>query len=135
MAGLFGWKRHKNQGNDADNKKTLKEFKKLVKDKKYDRALRLGTQYLLKIPNDHDVLFTVGGIHYLNNRYAKAMPYFERALEISEYDIDVLLLKAYSHQKLGQDKRCIQCCNKITEIDPKNKQVMSLLNLLPRSND
>ena len=40
---------------------------------------------------------------------------------------DVLLLKAYSHQKLGENKRIIQCCDKIKEIDPKNKAVAKLL--------
>ncbi len=53
--------------------------------------------------------------------------YFEKALEIGTYDIDVLLLKAYSHQKLDENKRAIQCCEKIQEIDPKNKSVFNLL--------
>ena len=34
------------------NAEKLKEFKKLVKEKKYDEALKLGTEYLLKVPNE-----------------------------------------------------------------------------------
>ena len=56
-----------------------------------------------------------------------AISYFEKALEIGAYDVDVLLLKAYSHQKLGENKRAIQCCEKIQEIDFKNKSVSNLL--------
>jgi tetratricopeptide (TPR) repeat protein len=69
----------------------------------------------------------VGSIYYLKNKYRTAISYFDKSLEIGEYDVDVLLLKAYSHQKLGENKRAIQCCEKIKEIDPKNKSVQQLL--------
>ena len=51
----------------------------------------------------------------------------QKALKIGTYDVDVLLLKAYSHQKLGEGKQAMQCCEKIREIDPKNKSVSDLL--------
>jgi tetratricopeptide (TPR) repeat protein len=66
----------------------------------------------------------------MKNKYKIAISYFDKALEIGSYDIDVLLLKAYSHQKLGENKRTIQCCDKIREIDPKNKAVSELLEQL-----
>ena len=69
----------------------------------------------------------MGGIYYLQNKHKIVISYFEKALEIGTYDIDVLLLKAYSHQKLDENKRAIQCCEKIQEIDPKNKSVFNLL--------
>lgn len=109
------------------NIEKLKEIKKLVKEKKYDAALKSGTEYLQKVPHHHDLLFTLGGIYYLQKKYKTAINYFERALEIGSYDIEVLLLKAYSHQKLGENKRAIQCCEKIQEINPKNKAVIALL--------
>jgi tetratricopeptide (TPR) repeat protein len=96
-------------------------------EKKYAEALKSGRDYLHKMPHNHDVLFTVGGIYYLQKKYKTAISYFEKALEIGTYDVDVLLLKAYSHQKLGENKRAIQCCEKIQEIDPKNKSVSNLL--------
>lgn len=123
LVGLFAPK-------DPQKKKNiekLKEIKKLVKEKKYDAALKSGTEYLQKVPHHHDLLFTLGGIYYLQKKYKTAITYFERALEIGSYDVEVLLLKAYSHQKLGENKRAIQCCEKIQEINPKNKAVVALL--------
>ena len=110
-----------------NNIKKFKEFKKLLKEKKYTAALKSGTELLRKVPNHHDALFMVGSIYYLKNKYGTAITFFDRSLEIGEYDIDVLLLKAYSHQKLSENKRAIQCCEKIKEIDPKNKSVQQLL--------
>ncbi len=125
MTGLFS--RTPKNPQKKKNIQKIKELKKLVKEKKYSTALKLGTEYLQKVPHNHDVLFTVGGIYYLQNKYAIAISYFDKALEIGTYDVDVLLLKAYSHQKLAENKRAIQCCEKIQEIDPKNKAVSTLL--------
>jgi len=125
MTGLFS--RAPKDPQKKKNTQKLKEIKKLVKEKKYAEALKSGRDYLHKMPHNHDVLFTVGGIYYLQKKYKTAISYFEKALEIGTYDVDVLLLKAYSHQKLGENKRAIQCCEKIQEIDPKNKSVSSLL--------
>ena len=125
MTGLFS--RAPKDPQKKKNTQKLKEIKKLVKEKKYAEALKSGRDYLRKTPHNHDVLFTVGGIYYLQKKYKTAISYFEKALEIGTYDVDVLLLKAYSHQKLGENKRAIQCCEKIQEIDPKNKSVSNLL--------
>ena len=125
LVGLFS--RTPKDPNLKNNIKKFKEFKKLVKDKKYAEALKSGTEFLRKVPNHHDALFMVGSIYYLKNKYRTAISYFDKSLEISEYDVDVLLLKAYSHQKLSENKRAIQCCDKIKEIDPKNKSVQQLL--------
>ncbi|MEX0862535.1 tetratricopeptide repeat protein [Nitrosopumilus sp.] len=125
MTGLFS--RTPKDPQKKKNVQKIKELKKLVKEKKYTAALKLGTEYLQKVPYNHDVLFTVGGIYYLQNKYATAISYFDKALEIGTYDVDVLLLKAYSHQKLAENKRAIQCCEKIQEVDPKNKVVSALL--------
>ncbi len=75
-------------------------------------------------------MFAIGGIYYLKNKYKTAISYFDKALEISSHDPDILLLKAYSHQKFAENKQVIQCCNKILEVDPKNKQVTELLKQL-----
>ncbi|MBA4436159.1 MAG: tetratricopeptide repeat protein [Nitrosopumilus sp.] len=112
------------------NVEKFKEFQKLAKEKKYDEALKSGTEYLRMAPNNHDAQFTVGGIYYLKKKYKTAISHFDKALEIGSYDVDVLLLKAYCHQKLGENKRAIQCCEKIQEIDPKNKAVSELLSQL-----
>ena len=112
------------------NIEQFKKFKKLVKGKKYPEALKLGLDYLEKVPYNHDALFTIGGIYYLKNKYRTAISFFDRALETGDSDVDVLLLKAYSHQKLQEDKIAINCCEKIQDLDPKNKSVPNLLSEL-----
>ena len=128
LVGLFS--RTPKDPNLKKNAEKFKEFKKLAKQKKYDDALKSGTEYIRKVPNNHDALFTMGGIYYLKKKYKTAISYLDKSLEIGAYDVDALLLKAYSHQKLGEDKRAIQCCEKIQEIDPKNKSVSELLTQL-----
>ncbi|MGH1568065.1 MAG: tetratricopeptide repeat protein [Nitrosopumilus sp.] len=125
LVGLFS--RTPKDPNLKKNAEKFKEFKKLAKQKKYDDALKSGTEYIRKVPNNHDALFTMGGIYYLKKKYKTAISYLDKSLEIGAYDVDALLLKAYSHQKLGENKRAIQCCEKIQEIDPKNKSVSELL--------
>ncbi|HIE46797.1 MAG TPA: tetratricopeptide repeat protein [Nitrosopumilus sp.] len=126
MVGLFS--KTPKDSELKNNIKKFKEFKKLLKAKKYEDALKSGLELLKTVPHHHDALFMVGGIYYLKDSYKIAIPYFERSLEIGSHDIDVLLLKAYSHQKLGENKQAIQCCETIMEIDPKNKSVAKLLN-------
>lgn len=128
LVGLFS--RTPKDPNLKKNAEKFKEFKKLAKQKKYDDALKSGTEYVRKVPNNHDALFTMGGIYYLKKKYKTAISYLDKSLEIGAYDVDALLLKAYSHQKLGENKRAIQCCEKIQEIDPKNKSVSELLTYL-----
>jgi len=113
-----------------NNIKKFKEFKKLLQAKKYDEALKTGAELLKAVPNHHDALFMMGGIYYLKNKYKTTISYLDKSLDIGAYDVDALLLKAYSHQKLGESKRVISCCEKILEVDPKNTSVTELLKQL-----
>jgi len=128
LVGLFS--RTPKDPNLKKNSEKFKEFKKLAQQKKYAEALKSGTEYIRKVPNNHDALFTMGGIYYLKKKYKTAISYLDKSLEIGKYDVDALLLKAYSHQKLGENKRAIQCCKKIKEVDPKNKPASELLTQL-----
>ncbi len=125
MVGLFSKNPKDSERKQTSQKK--KELRKLVKQKQYDAALKIGTEILQKIPEENDVLFIVGGIYYMKNKYKSAISYFEKALEIATFDTDVLILKANSHYHLGEHKQAIQCCQKIREIDSKNKAVSKLL--------
>jgi len=69
----------------------------------------------------------VGGIYYLKNKLKTAISHFDRSLEIAEFDTEVLLLKANAHFRLGELSQAKQCCQKIQEIDSKNKAVKELL--------
>ncbi len=133
MVGLFG------KGSKNEKTKYLRskksELKKLVKDKKYDKVLKVGSEILEKNPHDLDVLFVLGGLHYMKGKFSKAISFFDKVLEISEFDPDALLLKANSHYKLGQHKKSLICCEKIKEIDPKNKGVSELLAKISKNSD
>ena len=109
------------------NAEKFKKFKKLVKAKKYPEALKLGLDYLEKVAYNHDALFTIGGIYYLKNKYRTAISFFDRALETGDSDVEVLLMKAYSHQKLQENPIALDCCKKIQNLDPKNKPASNLL--------
>ena len=132
MVGLF------NRGSENLEKKRnvekIKQIKKLVKEKRYEQALKTGTEYLQKVPHNQDVLFIVGGLYYMKNKHKSAISYFEKALEIGQYDTEVLLLKANSHFQLGETKKVMECCEKIKEIDPKNKAVQELLEKIESKN-
>jgi len=121
---LFGKKSKNNEPKISQKKK---ELRKLVKKKQYDEALKMGTEILQKVPEENDVLFIVGGIYYMKNKYNTAISYFQKSLNIGTYDTDVLILKANAHYFLGEHKQAILCCDKIKEIDPKNKAVSELL--------
>ena len=108
----------------------FKKFKKLVKGKKYPEALKLGLDYLEKVPYNHDALFTIGGMYYLKNKYRTAISFFDRALETGDSDVEVLFMKAYSHQKLQENSIALDCCKKIQDLDPKNKSLSNLLSEL-----
>jgi tetratricopeptide (TPR) repeat protein len=125
LVGLFG------RGSKNERTKYLRskksELKKLVKDKKYDKVLKVSSEILERNPHDLDVLFVLGGLHYMKGKFSKAISFFDKVLEISEFDPETLLLKANSHYNLGQYNKSIISCEKIKEIDPKNKGVSELL--------
>lgn len=106
----------------------LKEFKGYVRDKKYDEALRCGSEYIRKIgDHNHDLFFTMGAILYMQKRYEKSLSYLDRALEIGSYDTEALLLKARAHMVLGQKSQAARSCRKIQEVDPKNEEAAGML--------
>ena len=129
MTGLFGW--GSKESKEIREKKA--QLKKFVKAKNYDQALKVGDKILEKRENDHDVIFVIGSIHYMRGQYLKSISYFDRALKIGSYDPEALLLKANAHYKLGQISESKSCCEKIKEIDPKNKGVQELYEKISKS--
>jgi len=124
MTGLFGRSKSPLEKKVKERKK---ELRKLVKQKQYDKALKVGNEILEKNPHDQDVLFIVGGIYYMENKLKTAISHFDRSLEIAQFDTELLLLKANAHFRLGELSQAKQCCEKIQEIDSKNKAVKELL--------
>ncbi|RDJ32576.1 MAG: hypothetical protein DWQ18_07025 [Crenarchaeota archaeon] len=131
MTGLFG---KKPSEKEFSVRNQMKELRKLVKDKQYDKAIKIGDEILRKTPHNHDVHFIVGGIYYMRGKLKTALVHFDEALKIGEYDPDVLLLKANAHFKLGQIKDSIASCEKLKEIDPKNKSLKELESKIQQRN-
>ena len=49
-----------------------------------------------------------------------------KTLEIGEYDIDALSIKASVYINEKNKSKAKQCCEKIREIDPKNKTLQEI---------
>lgn len=117
-------------GGDPEKKKNarmVKDIRNLVRKKEYNAALKLGAVYLRRVPENHDILFVVGGILYNKGRYSKALTYFEQAVEIGRYDPEVLALKAECHRRLGQMAQARRCWHDILEVDPENSYAQKML--------
>ena len=132
MTGLFG---EKSTEKESSVRNKIKELRTLVKDKQYDKAIKIGDEILRKTPHNHDVHFIIGGIYYMRGKLKTALTHFDEALKIGEYDPDVLLLKANAHFKLGQIKESIASCEKLKEIDPKNKPLQELESKIQQKNN
>ena len=57
----------------------------------------------------------------------KALPYFEKAYQINNKDIETLTLKTNVHLALQQKDEAIKCCKEILAIEPKNSEALNLL--------
>ncbi len=128
LAGLFS--RAPKDPQKKKNVEKIRHVRKLVREQKYDEALREGLEYLRHVPYNHDILFIVGGIYYIKRQYRSALKHLERAADIGSYDVDVLVLKAHTHLHLGEKTRSRECCDKVLEVDEKNKDAKEILEKL-----
>ena len=107
-----------------------RHLKKLVKDGDYVEALEFGKSLKVKFSNDSDYLFIMGAIYFILEDAKKAIPYFEKALEIKNDDVETLMLKTNAHLLLQQKNEAIVCCKKILNLEPKNYEAFGLLEKL-----
>jgi tetratricopeptide (TPR) repeat protein len=116
MTGLFSYpKRH---------------LKKLVEDGEYVEALKFGKSLEVEFSKDSDYMFIMGSIYFILEEPKKAIPYFEKALEIKNDDVEILMLKTNAHLLLQQKNEAIVCCKKILKLEPKNYEAYGLLEKL-----
>lgn len=80
-----------------------------------------------KYKNDTDIAFIIGTIHFLKGDIEKTLSYMNKVLEIAEYDVDALVLKASILAGVKDKKGAMECCDKIKEIDPKNTTMQKIL--------
>ena len=109
--------------------KPQQKLRKFIKEKKYAEALEysVNLEQDEKYRNDTDIAFIIGTIHFLKGDIEKTLSYMNKVLEIAEYDIDALVLKASILAGMKNKKGVIECCDKIKEIDPKNTTMQKIL--------
>lgn len=107
-----------------------RKLKKLLKEGEYKEAVEFGKSLEKKNPNDPDLLFIMGGLFYILKDAKSALNYFDRVLDIKEFDSETLLLKANVHVFLKEYETAISCCKKILEIEPENMEAYQTLERL-----
>ena len=109
--------------------KPQQKLRKFIKEKKYAEALKysIDLEKDEKYKNDTDIAFIIGTIHFLKGDIEKTLSYMNKVLEIAEYDVDALVLKASILAGAKDKKGAMECCDKIKEIDPKNTTMQKIL--------
>ena len=103
-----------------------RKLRKLVKEKKYDEALKYGHGIEKSLDHDPDISFIIGTIYFIIGDAQKTISYMDKTLEIGQFDIDALAIKASVFLNQKKKSQVIECCEKIREIDPKNKALKEI---------
>jgi len=107
-------------------KNPRRKLRKLVKEKKYDEALEYGHEIEKSLDHDPDISFIIGTIYFIIGDAQKTISYMNKTLEIGQFDIDALSIKASVFLNQKNKSQVKQCCEKIREIDPKNKALKEI---------
>ena len=110
-----------------------RRLRKLVKNGDYKEAIEFGESIEKKFSNDADYYFIMGSIYYILEDAKNSLNYFDKALAINAFDTETLLLKANVHFFLKENNKVKDCCNKILEIDPENKDAKNILERLEKN--
>ena len=116
MTGLFSYPKRK--------------LRKLAKNGDYKEAIEFGNSIAEKFSNDGDYHFIMGSIYYILEDASSALRYFDKTLELNEYDTETLLLKANIHAHIDESETAIKCLQKILEVDSENQDAINLLKKL-----
>tara|TARA_B100000686_G_scaffold48269_1_gene51589 strand:- start:198 stop:590 length:393 start_codon:yes stop_codon:yes gene_type:complete len=107
-------------------KQARKEKDPDKREKKYNEALEYGHGIEKKLEHDPDIAFIIGTIYYIQGDPEKTLEYMDKTLEIGMFDLDALAIKASVYLNLKDKEKVIECCNKIKELDPKNKSLIEI---------
>jgi len=72
----------------------------------------------------------MGSIFFIVEDAKKALPYFEKAFQLDDSDIETLTLKTNVHLALEQKDEAIDCCRRILKLQPKNSEAQKILDEL-----
>ena len=117
------------------NHNPRRKLRKLVKEQKYDEALKYGHEIEKNLDHDPDVAIIIGTVYFMKGDIKNTLAYMNKTLEIGEYDIDALSIKASVYLHLKKTDQVKECCEKIQEIDPKNKALKEIEDELKKIDD
>ena len=104
-----------------------RRLKKLIREGEYVDAIEFGNSLESKFSDDPDFMFIMGGVYAILEDAKKALPYFEKAVQLDNNDVEILKLKTDVHLALQQKNKAIDCCKRILELEPKNYKAKELL--------
>jgi len=104
-----------------------RRLKKLIREGEYVQAIEFGNSLESKFSDDPDFMFIMGGIYVILEDPKKALPYYEKAVQLDNNDVEILKLKTDVHLALQQKDEAIVCCKRILELEPKNFEAKELL--------
>jgi len=104
-----------------------RRLKKLIREGEYVEAIEFGNSLESKFSDDPDFMFIIGGLYVILEDPKKALPYYEKAVQLDNNDVETLKLKTDVHLALQQKNKAIDCCKRILELEPKNYEAQELL--------
>ena len=107
-----------------------RRLKNLVKDGEYAKALEFGHDMEDKYAEDQNFMFIMGSIYFMVDDSKKALPYFEKALDLDPDDVETLILKTNTHLALNQKNQAMACCKRILALQPENYEAYGILEKL-----
>ena len=107
-----------------------RHLKKLIENGEYIEAIEYAKSIESKFENDYDFWFIFGGIYFILDDAKKAIPYFEKSLELKDDDVETLIIKTNAHLFLEQKDEAIECCKRVIQIEPDNYEAQGLLEKL-----
>jgi tetratricopeptide (TPR) repeat protein len=94
---------------------------------KADEALGVYLKALEQSPNDVDLLFNLGRLHYMKNSYEKALEYFNRVLLTSPNDFEGNMNVGNCYLQLKKYQESLPYLEKAVEIKADNSQAWNNL--------
>ncbi len=104
-----------------------RRLKKLIREGEYVEAIEFANSLESKFSNDPDFMFIMGGLYVILEEPKKALPYYEKAFQLDNNDVETLKIKTDIHLALQQKDEAIDCCTRILELEPKNNKAQELL--------
>ena len=104
-----------------------RRLKKLIREGEYVEAIEFGNSLESKFSDDPDFMFIMGGVYVILEDAQKALPYYEKAFQLDNNDVETLKLKTDVHLDLQQKDEAIDCCKRNLKLEPKNLEAKELL--------